>query len=283
MVDQPFADGADAVEIIRGDRSPVLLSVPHSGRDYSADLLDRSRLGRAILERLEDPLVDLLVAGAIDRGAGAVIARAPRALIDCNRAEDEIDPRAITGRGGEAPSARARAGLGLVPTRLAAVGELWRAPISEAELAARLDRVHRPYHAALAAELARLSRRWGEVLLLDCHSMPPRRRGEPNVIVGDRHGTSAAAWVGDAAEGIAARLGFAVARNAPFAGGHIVARHGRPASGVHAVQIEVDRSFYCLRDARTAGPGFSRVARLFEALSSELGELLARRWQDAAE
>ncbi len=282
VTEPPHRPDPPAIDIIRG-RTPVLLSVPHSGRDYPSALIDRSRLGRAVLERLEDPLVELLVAGAIDRGAGAVVARAPRALIDCNRAEEELDPRAVAGRGGEAPTARSRAGLGMLPTRLAAVGDLWRAPISEAELAERLDRVHRPYHAALAAELDDRLRRWDEVVLLDCHSMPPRRRGEANVIIGDRHGTSAAAWVSETAAAIAARLGFAVARNDPFAGGHIVARHGRPPRGIHAIQVEVDRSCYCLRDARTAGPGFSRVARMFEALSSELAELLARRGQEAAE
>lgn len=272
-----------AIDVRRGHAPPVLLSVPHSGRDYEAALIDSSRLGRAMLERLEDPLVDELVQGALDRGVGAVIARAPRALIDLNRGEDELDPRAILGRAGLAPTPRARAGLGLTPTRLAEIGELWRAPISEAELARRLDQVHRPYHAALDAGLRALSEQWGEVLLIDCHSMPPRRRGEANVVIGDRHGTSAAPWISEAAARIARQLGFAAARNLPFAGGHIVERHGRPARGIHAIQVEVDRACYLKRDLATPGPGFGRVMRLFEALSTELGDLLARRWLDAAE
>lgn len=271
------------IDIRHGRALPILLSVPHSGRDYDPALIERSRLGQASLERLEDPLVDELVLGALDRGVGAVIARAPRALIDINRSEDELDPASIAGRLGAAPTARARAGLGLLPTRLASLGELWRAPITEIELKRRLDCIHRPYHAALDEALRELSADWGEVLLIDCHSMPPRPRGEPNVIIGDRHGTSAAPWVSEAAARIAARLGFAVARNTPFAGGHIVMRHGRPSSGIHALQIEVDRSCYCQRDARTPGPGFGRVMRLFEALGEELGGLLARRCLDAAE
>lgn len=282
MTEPASRPGLPAIHIVRG-RSPVLLSVPHSGRDYDAALIDSSRLGRAVLERLEDPRVDELVQGALDRGVGAVIARAPRALIDLNRAEDELDPRSVVGRAGDAPSPRSRAGLGLLPTRLAAIGELWRAPVSEAELERRLTRVHRPYHAALDTELTALSRQWGEVLLIDCHSMPPRRRHEANVVIGDRHGSSAAPWIGEAAARIAARLGFAAARNIPFAGGHIVERHGRPARGAHAIQVEVDRACYCERDLATPGPGFGRVMRLFEALSGELGDLLARRRLDAAE
>ena len=275
----PFA----LLDIRRGRSLPILLSVPHSGRDYEPALIERSRLGRASLERLEDPLVDELVQGALDRGIGAVIARAPRAMIDINRAEDELDPGSVAGRSGPPPTARARAGLGLLPTRLASIGELWRAPVPETELARRLAHVHRPYHAALDEALGQLSRASGEVLLIDCHSMPPRPRGEANVVIGDRHGTSAAPWVSEAAERIAARLGFAVARNTPFAGGHIVTRHGSPARGIHAIQVEVDRSCYCLRDARTPGPGFGRVMRLFETLGEELGGLLAHRNLDAAE
>jgi N-formylglutamate amidohydrolase len=272
-----------AIETRPATALPVLLSVPHSGHDYGEALLDRARLGRASLERLEDPLVDKLVAGAIGHGCGAVIMRAPRAMIDCNRAEDELDPRAIIGRHGPAPTPRARAGLGIIPTRLAAIGDLWRAPIDEAEFERRLSLIHRPYHAAIDAGREALSQRCGDALLIDCHSMPPRPRGEANVVIGDRHGSSAAPWLSDAAQGIAERLGFAVARNVPFAGGHIVARHGRPDAGFHALQIEVDRSTYCLRDSRTPGPGFGRVATLFEALACHLGALLAQRWRDAAE
>ncbi|MCY7397711.1 MAG: N-formylglutamate amidohydrolase [Sphingomonas bacterium] len=270
------------VEVIAGRGGPVFLSVPHSGRDYGAELLARSRLGRASLERLEDPFVDQLVARAIDRGVGAVIARAPRAMIDVNRAVAELAPAAITGRRGEPPTARARAGLGVIPTRLGGVGELWRCPIDEDEFERRLALVHRPYHDALAAQLALLAETWSEVLLLDCHSMPPRP-GDANIVFGDRHGTSAAPWLVEAAEAIARRRGFAVARNMPFAGGHIIERHGRPRLRVHALQIEVDRATYCQRDSRTPGVGFDRVALLFEALSIELGSALSRRLDDAAE
>jgi len=273
-----------AIHVIRGDRWPVLMSVPHAGRDYDSELIARSRLGQAALEKLEDPLVDRLIAGALTLGVGAVIANAPRAAIDCNRAEDELDPRAIAGRTGVAPTARARAGLGLIPTRLAEVGDLWRAPISEATFNSRLAEIHRAFHDAIDAELAALSRLWRDVVLIDCHSMPPRPPGEADVVIGDRHGTSSAPWVTEAAVEIAQRLGFKVARNIPFAGGHIVERHGKPSRGRHAVQIEVDRSRYCLRDARSPRPGFERVSHLFDALARELGELTSgRRWPDAAE
>jgi N-formylglutamate amidohydrolase len=280
---EPPVGGLPEVEVIPGRGGPVLLSVPHSGRYYPPALLERSRLGRASLEQLEDPLVDQLVAGAIDRGTGAVIVHAPRALIDVNRAPGELHPQAIRGRGGEAPTPRAKAGLGLVPTRLAGVGELWRAPIEEDEFERRLGQIYHPFHDALARRLAHLSQAWSNVLLLDCHSMPPRPRGEANVVIGDRHGTSAAPWLVDAAAAIARSRGFTVSHNQPFAGGHVIERHGKPGHGVHAIQIEIDRAAYCRRDARTPGPGFDRVALLFEALAADLGALLSTPCDLAAE
>src|SRR5829696_2636481 len=93
---------------------PVLLSVPHSGRDYPDWLVALAPGGREALAPLEDPLVDRLAWRALSRGLGAVIARSPRAAIDCNRAEDEIDPAVIEGRPGRPLTARARGGLGIV-------------------------------------------------------------------------------------------------------------------------------------------------------------------------
>jgi len=81
----------------RGDL-PVLLSVPHSGRDYPQWLVQMASGGRPALASLEDPLVDRLAWRAIQRGIGAIVAQAPRAAIDCNRAEDEIDPAVVEGR-----------------------------------------------------------------------------------------------------------------------------------------------------------------------------------------
>jgi N-formylglutamate amidohydrolase len=160
---------------------------------------------------------------------------------------------------------------------------LWRAPIDEAELLRRVTDVHRAYHEALEEHLSIASRAWSDVLLLDCHSMPPRGPGEANVVIGDRHGTSAAEWLVEAAEAIARRRGFTVARNTPFAGGHVVERHGQPERGVHAIQIEIDRAAYCQRDSRTPGPGFDRVAMLFEALAAEVGDRLREKAPVAAE
>ena len=262
---------------------PVILSVPHAGRDYPDWLIALAKGGAPSLCALEDPLVDELIEGAIDLGFGAVVAQTPRAAVDCNRAEDEIDPTVVRTGPIASLSPRARGGLGIVPGRTASHGALWRQPIAQQELEDRLAQAHRPFHDAIDQLLAKLLDRFGCALLLDCHSMPPPDSG-PSVIIGDRYGQSAAPWVTTEAVKVVASMGFRAGVNQPFAGGHVVQRHGHPARGVHAIQIEIDRRCYLQFGAAKRGTGFPKVARLFEELAKRLGAaLIDRRFSEAAE
>ena len=263
---------------------PVLLSVPHSGRDYPDWLVEMAPGGMAALKSLEDPLVDRLVWRAMTGGVGAVIARAPRAAVDCNRCENEVDPSVIEGRRRDRVSARARGGLGIVPARTPHHGYLWRRAIGGAQLDERLDQAHRPYHRAIEDQLSLLLDRFGGAILLDCHSMPPPPDGIPQIVFGDRRGRSAGSWVSGEALAIARRAGFEAGLNDPFAGGHVVERHGDPARNVHALQIEIDRRVYLDPTLRIPGPGFDRLTLLIEALAVGLGELLlGQQFATAAE
>lgn len=267
----------------RGDL-PVLLSVPHSGRDYPDWLVALASAGKPSLTVLEDPWVDRLVWRALQRGCGAVIARAPRAAIDCNRAEDEVDPSIVEGARRGRVSARARGGLGIVPTRTQQHGYLWRRAISPTQLDERLSQAHRPYHAAVEAQLASLVDRFGCALLLDCHSMPPPPDGVPPIVVGDCRGRTADGWLSAEAIAIVQRSGFEAGLNEPFAGGHVIDRHAQPHRGVHALQLEIDRRCYLDDKLAKPGRGFDRVAALIETLAVELGQaLIGRQFATAAE
>lgn len=267
----------------RGD-VPVILSVPHSGRDYSPSLVECARGGRAVLASLEDPLVDRLAWRALQRGLGAVVARAPRAAIDCNRAEDEIDPAVVTGAPRGRLTARTRGGLGIVPARTHRHGFLWTRPLTMAELGQRIAEAHRPYHMALAEMIELTVDRFGCALLLDCHSMPPPERNIPPIIVGDCFGASAGRWLSDAALAVIRTAGFEARLNDPFAGGHIIERHGSPRQAVHALQLEIARDRYLDSSLGAPGPGFDAIARLIDSLAAGLGAmLLERRFATAAE
>ena len=263
---------------------PVLISVPHSGRDYPDWLIDMASAGRVSLTVLEDPYVDRLVWRAIKRGCAAVIATAPRAAIDCNRAEDELDPSVIEGPRRGRMTARARGGLGIVPARTQQHGYLWRRAISPHQLEDRLVQAHRPYHEEIERQLGHLLDRFGCALLLDCHSMPPPVAGVAQAVFGDCRGRTADGWISREAMAIATRHGFSAGLNDPFAGGHVIDRHARPARGVQALQLEIDRRCYLGAGLKAPGADFDRVAVLIEALAVELGEaLLGRQFATAAE
>ena len=265
-------------------RLPVLLSVPHSGREYPDWLLDMASGGKTALAALEDPLVDRLVWRAVKRGIGAVIARAPRAAIDCNRGEDEVDPAVIDGARRGRVTARARGGLGIVPARTQQHGFLWRRAITPHQLQERLDQAHRPYHRAIEGQLGLLMDRFGCALLLDCHSMPPPPEGIAPIVYGDCRGRTADAWVSAEATAIAKRHGFEAGLNDPFAGGHVVERHSAPARGIHALQLEIDRRCYLDEALKAPGESFDRIAAFIDDLAVGLGEaLLAQPFATAAE
>lgn len=217
--------------------------------------------------------MDRLVWRAVECGATAVVADSPRAEIDLNRNEREIDPNMVHPRppsSSVSESARSRGGLGVIPARIAGVGAIWRQRIPATELARRLEAIHRPFHAAIEREMKAARDRFGVAILLDCHSMPPRDSAEPAIVLGDRHGASMSSELVAAAERAVCAAGFAVARNSPYAGGHITERHGRPARNFHALQIEIDRALYLAADLRSPGPGFDRLTRLIASVAEAL-------------
>ena len=114
--------------------------------------------------------------------------------------------------------------------------------------------------------------------------MPPPPSGVSPVVFGDCRGRTADGWISTEAVAVARRAGFEAGLNDPFAGGHVIERHGRPQDGIHALQIEIDRRCYLDQRLARPGPGFDRVAALFEMLAVELGEaLIGRRYATAAE
>jgi N-formylglutamate amidohydrolase len=266
-----------------GGASPLVFAVPHAGRDYGYDLLDRARVTPLTLARLEDRFADLLADALIARGECVLIARRPRAMIDLNRDEREIDPQAIAGLPRDVhpqTSAKVRGGLGLVPDRLAYAGALWRHPLPWTELVRRIETIHRPYHAALAEALDAARARHGAALLVDIHSMPPLRTvpdhggPSPRIVIGDRFGRSASDRLTGLAADVARRHGLPVSVNMPYSGNHILERQGAPRRGVHAIQIEMDRALYLQIDLMTPGPGLPAMQDLLVAMAESLAREL---------
>lgn len=252
-----------------GASAGVVFSSPHSGRAYFPHFVAASRLTAHALRASEDAYIDELFRQAADFGAPVLSAVAPRAFIDLNRAPHDLDPALIEGAEQRPANARVVAGLGVIPRIVAEGVPIYDQLISLQNANERIERWHAPYHAKLVELLLEARRHFGRALLIDCHSMPSgamsasthRVRGPIDVVLGDRFGVSAETGVVDRIEAAFSDHGFRVARNTPFAGGYITERYGRPAAGISAVQVELDRSLYLDQSRVTPNAGFEALRR----------------------
>jgi N-formylglutamate amidohydrolase len=127
-------------------------------------------------------------------------------------------------------------------------------------------------------------------VLLDCHSMPSNIRGgpsrvRPDFVLGDRFGTSCMPELMDRATAILQGLGYTVCRNKPYAGGFITEHYGRPARGLHALQIEINRGLYMDEQRLAPHRGFERLSSDLATFAEELLAFVdeARDLREAAE
>lgn len=269
-------------------RAPFLIDSPHSGSAYPDAFLRATRLDATAIRRSEDAFVDELCAGAVDHGLVLMRAHFPRAYLDVNREALELDPKMFTGalpRGANTHSPRVIGGLGTIPRIVSERDEIYGGPIPIEEGLARIEVLHRPYHDTLGRTLERIRDRFGLAVLIDCHSMPSTPKpaiGDPRaeVILGDRNGTSCDPRLTDVVSALFRGAGYRVARNKPYAGGHITESFGRPAEGIHALQIEMSRALYMNEARLTKTAGFARLerdlARIFGELASGWGAIFDR-------
>jgi N-formylglutamate deformylase len=263
---------AEPFRILRPFRQtvPFVFASPHSGRSYPESFVAMSRLGATALRRSEDAFVDELFCGAVALGAPMIAARFPRAFLDANRAPAELDSAMFDGALAMAvdmPSPRVTAGLGVIPRIVRDGADIYRGKLPPRDAEARLSKLYRPYHAALAELIEETRAQFGVAVLIDCHSMPSAA-AIPDIVLGDRYGMAAAPAVTRAAEIAFEAQGFSHARNAPYAGGYTTHLHGRRDRDVHALQVEISRALYLDEERIARGPHFEQVhARLTEALT----------------
>lgn len=251
-----------------GWRAPIVFNSPHSGTVYPHEFLMAARIDIPMLRKSEDAFMDELIAGLSGRGFAVVSVNFPRSYVDVNREPYELDPRMFTGRlpsFANTRSMRVAGGLGTIPRVVGDGQEIYSDRLSIEEALQRIESLYKPYHRALRRLLGKVHQEFGTALLIDCHSMPsaglsrdePRR---PDVVIGDRYGTSCTPLLAEVIEQTMRALGYSVGRNKPYAGGFITEHYGNPGSGLHAIQIELNRAIYMNELTRTRGPNFAKVA-----------------------
>ena len=259
-------------------RVPYIFNSPHSGRYYPERFLEMTRLDANAIRRSEDCYVEELFGCAVMLGAPLLIANFPRAYLDVNREPWELDPRMFAD---PVPgfcnvrSARVAGGLGTVPKLVGEGLDIYARRLPLAEAVDRIETIYKPYHECLKRLLTRTHARFGSAVLVDCHSMPASIRiGDsgvrPDFIIGDRFGASASGQLSEHAITLLSAMGYAVAHNKPYAGGFITEHYGRPARGLHALQIEVNRGLYMNERTYQKSAGFDALARDLQSFAADL-------------
>lgn len=268
---------------------PLVFSSPHSGSVYPSRFLQSARLDAFALRRSEDAFVDQLFAGAQALGAPLIRARFPRAYLDLNREPYELDPRMFDGRlpgFANTRSVRVAGGLGTIARIVGDSQEIYAGRLSVDEAIQRIERLYKPYHATLQQLLARSHEQFGIAVLVDCHSMPSApalvslgadKKLKTDFVIGDRYGTSSDKDLVEGVEQAMRRLGYAVQRNKPYAGGFITEHYGTPLSGIHAIQIEVNRALYMDERRIEKLPRFADVAADLTDVLSDLAAATMKR------
>ncbi len=288
-IERPFTLHQPLLHVV-----PVVVDVPHAGRRYPRAFVEKARLSLQSLRRSEDAYVDRLFESCVDLGAPLLVAEFPRAFLDVNREPYELDPRMFDGRlpaFANTRSMRVAGGLGTIPRIVGDAHEIYFGRIPVEEALSRIDTLYRPYHAGLRSLVQRTQSAFGTCILVDAHSMPSTgldRDGlaKADIILGDRFGTSAAAYVTDIAEEAFRRRGLTVTRNRPYAGGFITEHYGAPSAGVHGLQIEINRALYMNEATLAPHSGFGELQ---QTVASAMADCFARwsgwldEWREAAE
>jgi formiminoglutamase len=222
----------DWLEIHRGE-APLVVGFPHTGAEIPPGLAERL-VSPWRATRDADWWVDRLYDFARSLGATTVRTRISRTAIDVNR-----DPSGASLYPGQATTE-------LCPTTTFDGEPLYREGLApdEAEIAARLATWFEPYHRAVEAELERLRRRHGVVVLYDAHSIrsriPRLFEGElPHFNIGTNSGKACDPRLAEAVLGVCEASPFRAVLDGRFKGGWTTRRYGRPETGVHAIQMEL--------------------------------------------
>lgn len=255
-------------------RLPILISVPHSGTEIPAAVAATMVPDVARLTPDTDWFVHELYAFAAEIGATLIHARYSRLVIDLNR-----DPS------GHKLYADGRSETQLVPLKTFAGHRVYagRDPDDEA-IEQRLNDIYRPYHDKAETILQDMRREHRHVLFWDAHSIKrhvPSIRPEPfaDMILGNQAGKTAAAPLIDTALAVLGQnSGYDLAHNNPFMGGYLTRSMGRPAAGIHALQLEMAQDVYmneakALRDPLQAAKIQPLLRQTLLALADRLANL----------
>ena len=254
----------EPITVIKGE-GPLILGQPHGGTFIPQDIQERlNKRGKRLADT--DWHIGRLYDG-LAKGASVVRANFHRYVIDPNR-----DP------GGGVLYADSNT-TELVPTTDFDGEPIWLSPPDLGDITDRTKAFHAPYHAAMAAEIARIKAQHGFAVLFDCHSIRSRipylfDGALPDLNIGTNSGGACAPALEAAVVTACARAArYSHVVNGRFKGGWTTRHYGRPAKNTHAIQLELSQALYLESEEPPFNYDDAKAAPLREALREILSAL----------
>ena len=254
--------------ILNGSSTPLLMSFPHSGENYPDDFNPNPGLPFEVLDFPNDKYVDELYQARSDLKLASVHANFPRAYIDVNRHQHDIDEKMLaegkTWYGRLQPTGL-KTGTTLFWSKTKEIYDIYSRSLSHVELKQRLAKCFVPYHQQMTEQVELMKRHHGCAYILDCHSMTQfdsKLRGgaqRPQVDIGDRRGQSCSSEFTECVADAYSAQGYDVTINARFVGGEVILRYGWPEINQHILQVELRRDLYMNEESRERNSNFQKV------------------------
>ena len=232
--------------------SPIIISIPHSGRIYNKNFLKNILLSKKELQYSEDNYVDKILNKVLNNNVSYVKANFPRSYIDVNRSPLEVDPLMISSdipMFEEKHYSKVKNGIGLIH-RISYYGNnIYGNLLSRKEVINRIIQNYFPYHNALKLIIKYTKQKHKNILILDFHSMPSKSLdNNVDIVIGNNFNLSSDKVLSSKIVNYFNNYNYSLNINNPFSGGFITQFYGKPMHGVHVMQIEVNRALYMDED-----------------------------------
>jgi N-formylglutamate amidohydrolase len=227
---------------------PIIISIPHSGTNYSRDFLKNILLSKKELEYSEDNYVDKILDTTLNNNFSFVKAKFPRSFIDVNRHPLEIDPLMLSSpipKFSETNSIKLKNGIGLIHRVSYKGNKIYDRLLTRREVIKRLLSHYFPYHKSLNMLIKKTKKNYKDILVLDFHSMPSKSLDNNiDIVLGNNHNLSSNKIFSSKIIKYFNSYEYSLSINNPYSGGYITKYYGNPIDGVNVLQIEINRSLY---------------------------------------
>ena len=258
--------------------SPLILSSPHSGNYYPDFFLNKIDVDIEIYRSIEDMFVNDLIQDLSNNDFTKHISKLSRAVIDLNRDKREVEPDNFIGKLGfdAMPSSCVRSGIGLIPVNSPKGKLRYKRKYKVEELMFLINNFYEPWHKDLRKKIDHKLKKFDNVFLIDCHSMPSKDFINnkdlflPDFILGDCFGKTFDIKYVKYIEDFLKEEGFSVVRNKFYSGGYITKSYFDISKNVRTLQIEIRRDLYMDEVNYKKNSNFEKIRKVLTELISSL-------------